>query len=65
MKKNSLENIEFSSTKAFEIKSYHNPTKETVDWASQTLIKNQTRAISSSNHQKKVNITVYKDVKGW
>lgn len=66
MKKEYLyRNVEFSSTKAFEIKSYNIACERNIDWASQTLIENQTRAISSNNHQKKANITIHKNVKGW
>lgn len=58
-------NVEFSSTKAFEIKSHNITCEQSIDWASQTLIENQTRAISFNNHQKKANITIHKDVKRW
>ncbi|MCA4454654.1 MULTISPECIES: hypothetical protein [Bacteroides] len=66
MKKEKLSNnIEFSSTRAFEVKNCSPVCESDIDWASQTLMRDQTRAISSNNNQKKVNITVYKNVKGW
>lgn len=58
-------NIEFSTTRAFETSSRHPSYRQEIDWASQMLIKNQTRAMSSNNNQKKVNITVCKNAKGW
>lgn len=61
----SSRDIGFSSTKAFEIKNHSIVCEQNIDWASQTLIENQTRAISSNNHQKKANITIHKNVKGW
>ncbi len=64
-KENSSENIEFSTTRAFENKSFHPSYDKGINWASQTLIGDQTRAISSSNNQKRVNITVCKNAKGW
>jgi|GEM_PF-5414337 len=55
--------IDFSSTKAIEIKSQNTIFEQKIDWASQVLITNQTRAIFNTNYQKKVNITIQKNAK--
>lgn len=64
-KENSSANIEFTSTRAFEINNRYSSYKKEIDWASQILIGDQTRAMSSNNNQKRVNITVCKNAKGW
>lgn len=56
---------EFSSTKSFEIESNRHLSKKEIDWASQAFIRDQTRAMSSNNSQKRVNITVCKNAKRW
>lgn len=63
--KTSSANIEFSVTRAFEIKGNHSSYGGGIDWSAQTSIGNQTRAMSSNNNQKRVNITVCKNAKGW
>ena len=55
--------IDFRSTKAIEIKSQNTIFEQKIDWASQVLITNQTRAIFNTNYQKKVNITIQKNAK--
>lgn len=63
--KNLTRKNDFSSTKAIEIKSPNTAFEQKIDWASQVLIKNQTRTISNNNYQKKAKITIHKNAKWW
>lgn len=65
-KRNLSGKFECSSTKAFEvIKGHTTESKPKINWASQALIYNQTRALSDNNYLKKANITIHKDAKWW